>query len=108
MRDGLYRVHFKTHRGEGSGVVALLDGKLRGGDGGLYYVGNLTSSDGQLRAEITTGKHTQIPGVVSVFGADAVDLVLEGESGDTSANVTGHTKEAPGDTFQASLTRIAD
>ncbi len=107
VKDGLYKVHFKTPLGEGFGVAALLNGKVRGGDGGIYYLGSYATNGDEFTAEITTNRYANIPGG-SVFGVDKVNLTLRGKSNGLSAQVVGQAKEAPGVTFQASLAWIAD
>ena len=68
MREGLYRVQFHTQLGTGAGVVFLQAGKLRGGDSRNFYVRTYAQSGNHVTAEVTTDKHTEIPGLASVFG----------------------------------------
>lgn len=108
MRDGLYKVHFKTPMGEGGGVVYTAGGKLWGGDAGLYYVGSYTEAGDKLTASVNTNRHTQWPGLASVFGVDRVTIALNGTvSGDT-VTCTGTAAQAPGVQFGCVLTRISD
>jgi hypothetical protein len=39
LRNGSYSAWFRTPQGEGTGIVALSDGKLTGGDTVLAYTG---------------------------------------------------------------------
>lgn len=108
MRDGLYKVLFQTPLGAGAGVVHLQAGKIRGGDAALYYVGSYQSDGEKFSADVVTDRHTQMPGIVSVFGKDKVHIRLTGKvSGDT-VTVQGSAAEAPGVGFQATLARISD
>lgn len=108
MRDGLYKVAFQTQLGAGAGVVVLQGGKLRGGDSRLYYTGSYTETGDQLTAQVVTELHTNAPGSGSVFGRDHANISLRGTTKGDSAQVTGTAAEAPGVSFQAVLTRIAD
>jgi hypothetical protein len=40
LYNGLYKVTLQTAAGTEYGVAYLLDGRLRGGDSGMAYVGN--------------------------------------------------------------------
>jgi len=107
MRDGLYRVHFETPSGKGAGVVYIQGGKLWGGDSGLYYVGNYIETGTQLTATVKTNRHSQFPGVISVFGRDQVTIKLVGTVKGDTVTCTGTAAEAPGVTFKAVLSRIS-
>jgi hypothetical protein len=106
LDSGLYGVKFKTQRGEGSGVLVLADGKLRGGDTSLAYTGTYTQSGDDFTATVKTSRHAL--GLPSVFGVDAVDITLKGKSTGTAATCTGTAAQAPQITFQAALNRISD
>lgn len=106
MRDGLYKVEFRTPRGAGAGVVHLVGGKLWGGDSGIYYLGTYSLDGGNFTAEVKTGRHSQ--NLASVFGVDAVRIHLQGQSAGDSAVLQGTSPDAPGISFQAELARIAD
>lgn len=106
MRDGLYKVAFQTPLGAGAGVVVLQDGKLRGGDSSMYYVGSYSETGSQFSAEVASSRHTQ--GLPSVFGKDNVRISLKGTSQSDSAQMTGTSPDAPGVRLQATLTRLGD
>ncbi len=108
MIDGLYKVHFKTPLGYGSGVVHLLDGRVRGGDAGLYYTGTYEVSGDSFGATVLTARHTPTPGLGSVFGVDSASIELTGTILPGVLTTKGTAAIAPGVTFDAVLTRIAD
>ncbi|MBX3476688.1 MAG: hypothetical protein KF910_03720 [Brevundimonas sp.] len=108
MQNGLYGVHFITPLGVGAGVVVLRDGKVQGGDAGIYYDGTYSIEGDKFSANLRTDRHTPIPGVVSVFGVDKVDIILKGQFVGTVATVEGTSPQAPGLTFQATLKKLAD
>ena len=108
MRDGLYRVAFKTQLGEGTGVAYLHGGKLHGGDTGQFYVGDYQAEGGQFRANVISMRHSQYPGMRSVFGIDTAHITLVGTFQGDNGHFEGTAREAPGVSFTASLHRIAD
>jgi hypothetical protein len=108
LRDGLYKVQFQTQIGSGAGVVHLLGGRMWGGDAGLFYTGTYRQSGDEFSGEVTTGRHTQTPGFASVFGRDNVHVKVRGRPNGDTVTLSGTSPEAPGVTFQAILTRIAD
>lgn len=107
MKEGLYKVQFQTGLGAGYGVVYAKDGKLYGGDSGLYYIGSYTESAGNLEAKVSTNRHAP-NGIVpmSVFGVDKVDITLTGRVAGDTISTTGTAAQAPGIRFQAILTFI--
>ena len=106
ISDGLYKVAFLTPLGNGAGVVHLLGGKMWGGDAALYYIGTYTETGDQLSASVTTNRHTD--GYGSVFGVDRVHISLRGKVTGNTATMDGSAIEAPGISFKAYLSRIAD
>lgn len=108
MRDGLYRVAFKTQLGEGYGVAHLHGGKVHGGDSLQYYVGDYTATGTQFEAKVASKRHSQFPGAQSVFGVDTAHITLKGNFQGDVGHFEGTAKEAPGVAFTASLQRISD
>ncbi|MHB8382989.1 MAG: hypothetical protein ACYDC3_11720 [Candidatus Binataceae bacterium] len=108
MKDGLYRVHFETQLGAGSGVVVLQAGKLRGGDSRTFYVGTYSENGSQFAAQVVTDKHSDTSGIFSVFGVDRAHITLTGTTSGDSTKMSGTATERPGIRFGATLTRISD
>lgn len=108
MRNGLYKVEFQTPLGAGAGVVVLRDGKIRGGDSAMFYVGDVSENGSDLTAEVEGKLHTDIPGMRSVFGVNHTHIKLKGKGSGNAATFTGTAKEAPSVSFQARLTKISD
>ncbi|SDN85104.1 T3SS negative regulator,GrlR [Ensifer sp. YR511] len=108
MRNGLYRVHFQTPLGSGAGVVHAIDGKMWGGDAGLYYVGSYTTVGDRLTAVVTTDRHTAHNGVTSVFGVDKATINLDGRVSGDNISAKGTSPQAPGINFTAELSRVSD
>ena len=78
IRDGLYKIEFNTALGKGAGVVFLDRGRVRGGDGGMFYTGSYAGDGDNFIANVATDRHTVVPGIVSVFGIDRVHITLRG------------------------------
>lgn len=108
MQEGLYKVVFETQRGAGAGCVVLADGRIRGGDAGMYYVGTYELSGSEIRSNLTVDRHTNFPGMVSVFGVDKVQVLLVGKVEGHTIEAQGSAPQAPGLTFRARLTLIAE
>ena len=108
MDNGLYKVRFETPRGAGTGVVALVDGHVRGGDSSMFYYGTYTLQDGVFTADVVTNVHTIAPHKPSIFGRDIVHLHLEGAFLHDFAQIKGHPREAPEIELKATLTRLSD
>lgn len=106
MKEGLYKVEFRTQLGFGFGVVVLQSGQLLGGDAGLYYFGTYQEDGDKLTANVKTNRHSRPPGVQSVFGKDAVTIEIKGRIHGDNITATGTAQEAPGVTFDANLTRL--
>lgn len=88
----------------GAGVVFAQDGKMYGGDSGIYYLGAYRAANGQMQAQVHINRHTYDPNIVSVFGKDQVTIDIVG-SYDNQNNVkcTGTSAQAPGVPFTAEL-----
>jgi hypothetical protein len=67
MRNGIYRVEFRSGRRIGlSGLVVLKDGTVNGGDDGFVYRGTYNVEGQKVTAQIGISKHN--PGAQSIFG----------------------------------------
>lgn len=105
---GLYAIRFQTPGGAGAGVAYLENGKLRGGDSMMAYVGSYNETSGTLTADVLAYKHTNVSGMVSVFGVDKVDIHLQGTVSGGNANLTGTAPQAQGVVLQVSMERLHD
>lgn len=95
MIDGLYAVHFKSSNDEGTGVVAIANGSINGGDSGYYYQGTLDQNDQGLSTRLTVTKFN--PLAESVFGPlDSFTLELSGPSSERGFELSGHLVEHSG------------
>lgn len=108
MKNGLYKVHFQTPLGQGTGVVVVNNGRLSGGDSLMYYSGTYEESGNKFNANVLSAKHSTIPGMQSVFGKDRVNIKLSGSSTESSAVCKGSSPDAPGISFSAELSRLCD
>jgi hypothetical protein len=109
IENGTYFVRFKTPMGEGGGVFTLQNGKLRGGDGAMIYVGSYNEpAAGTIDADVRVTTHTNWPGQTSVFGPPEVDIKLQGSIAGGSGTVKGSSPQAPGVPFTAHIQRYCD
>ena len=73
LGNGLYALDAEmfdgTRGGGNAGVLVLLDGTMRGGDGSFGYVGAYTSADGRWKGEAIVREHTPTTGNRRLFGA---------------------------------------
>ncbi len=108
FENGLYAIRFSTPLGAGAGVAYLQDGKLRGGDSMMAYVGSYNEVGGQLQADVRAYKHTNVPGMGSVFGTDNVDIHLSGTVSGGIADLTGSAPQAAGVQLLVKMERLHD
>ena len=110
IENGTYFVRFKTPLGQGGGVFTLQNGKLRGGDGAMIYVGTYNEpTPGVIDADVRVTTHTEWgPDHASVFGVPAVDIKLKGNIVGGSGTVNGSSPQAPGLAFTAAIERYCD
>jgi len=101
LRDGKYAAWFRTPRGQGTGVVDLVEGRISGSDSFFTYGGSYRVEERQFSAILTVNRHADGP--PSVFGLDQVEVELSGVCNGLVANCSGRAKEAPDVSFEATL-----
>ncbi|WP_019961292.1 GrlR family regulatory protein [Woodsholea maritima] len=107
MDNGLYIADFKTPLDQSSGVIMIQDGKVYGGDSGMYYFGSVEDNGKKIIAQITVKQHNPVS--QSVFGdIEEFDLTLEGKSGSDPVIFNGRATRAPSLRFEATLTKAVD
>ncbi len=106
MKNGLYKVSFQTQLGQGAGIVVISNGEIKGGDSSMYYVGTFQETDNKITASLRVGKHSDCPGLRSVFGTNDVNAKLQGPSTSNSAMIQGYAAEAPTVLLKAQLNLI--
>jgi hypothetical protein len=105
---GFYKVSFSTPLGNGAGVAFLRDGKIWGGDSMMFYTGTFEESGEAISGHVKTGRHTQVPGMVSVFGAPSVDISLRGTVTENEISFRGNSPQAPSFTATFQLSKLSD
>ncbi|MBA2402359.1 MAG: hypothetical protein H0V72_27435 [Bradyrhizobium sp.] len=100
-RDGRYAVWFRTPRGEGTGIVDLVNGTISGCDSFLTYSGSYEVDDDRFTAALTTTRHSAGP--PTLFGIDEVELELAGQFKGKMASCSGAARQAPNLLFEATL-----
>jgi hypothetical protein len=101
IKEGTYSAWFKTPRGQGTGIVQLAAGNVRGGDGVLSYSGSYEARGDRFTAIIRTKRHA--PGQPSLFGPDELTLSLECCCRTIPFTCSGRAEEAPDVPFEAFL-----
>lgn len=95
MDNGLYAVHFRAAGDEGTGVVAITDGSVNGGDRSHYYQGRLEQNGQETWATLTVSQYN--PAYDSIFGtAGNFEVEVSGPSNDKGFELTGNIKGSPG------------
>jgi T3SS negative regulator,GrlR len=75
--QGFWVVQYEGVRGEGGGVMTILNDRLYGGDSGFIYLGSYTLTDGRFSARVTVRNF--LPGVPNDLGIQGdFDLEIEG------------------------------
>lgn len=109
LPNGLYKIAFETASGAEYGVAYLQDGKLRGGDSGMAYVGSYELDGSMLTAELSVSQHRHVPGAVSALGFNNVQVHLCGLVDETNVvRLTGTSPVSKSIRFGARLSLLAD
>jgi hypothetical protein len=108
LQAGLYKVQFHTVHGIGSGVIYVIDGKLRGGNSAFAFVGSYSGQGDLIQVKITTERHNDDPAFKPLFGTDRITLTLKGKDSGSMVDFEGTALQLPGVVFRATMTRIAD
>jgi len=101
LRDGKYAAWFRTPRGQGTGVVDLIEGRIVGSDSFFTYGGSYQVDQQRFTAILTVKRHAE--GNQSVFGPDEVEVNVSGECNGMVATCWGTAREAPDVKFEATL-----
>lgn len=101
LKDGKYAAWFRTSRGQGTGIVHLVDGRISGCDSFFTYGGSYQIEDNRFTAVLTIHRHTEGP--PSVFGLDEVEVSLTGMCSGAMATCSGTAASAPDAPFDATL-----
>jgi hypothetical protein len=92
--NGLYSIHIRMLDGidgGNTGVMMLIDGRIRGGDAYFDYIGAYTAANGRWKGEIINREHTPpSPGERPLFGGHEVGIGFSGtyDSEDAQAEAT--------------------
>jgi hypothetical protein len=108
LQAGLYKVQFHTVHGTGSGVIYVIDGKLRGGNSAFAFVGSYSVQGDSIQVRIVTERHNDDPSFKPLFGTDRITLTLKGRDSGNMIDFEGTALQLPGVTFKSTMTRISD
>ena len=101
LRDGKYAAWFRTPRGQGTGLVELIEGRISGRDSFFTYGGSYQVDQQRFTAVLTVKRHAA--GNPSVFGPDEVEVDLTGLCSGAMATCSGTAREAPEVRFECTL-----
>ena len=108
MQAGLYKLEFHTVHGTGSGVIYVIDGKLRGGNSAFAFVGSYSGQGDAIQVKIATERHNDDPSFKPLFGTDRITLTLKGKDSGSMIDFEGTALQLPGVVFRSTMTRICD
>jgi hypothetical protein len=108
MREGLYAIRFRTAHGQGSGVIVLEGGRMRGGDSRMAYSGRYTFSGDMFSADLAVTTHTDVPTMRSLFGLDAFALALHGNFAKDPPELIAVSPDVAGIELRATLIKLPD
>lgn len=107
--DGLWTAEFGSSAGMfGGGVAVFQDGKIMGGDGGYFYLGNFTLTGNAFKATIRVAPF--IEGYESAFRTIGKNFTLELSGSmldEGNAIAQGHPREMPNLSLGLKLTKRA-
>ncbi|WP_052075684.1 GrlR family regulatory protein [Sphingomonas taxi] len=78
LLNGLYKLGLETRSGAEHGVAYLHDGRLRGGDSGIAYLGIYRQDEQEFSADLSLIQHRHVPGAVHAFRLNDVRVELNG------------------------------
>ena len=107
MHDGLYIAEFHGPHGSGTGTASLVNGRIRGGDGAMYYSGHYAWEGEDFSATVNVNKYAG-GAEVSIFGLDSFTLTISGAGKGDIAEFVACTPAAPRLKMHGSLKRVAD
>ena len=91
LANGLYALDAEMFDGVAgggnAGVLVLLDGMMRGGDGSFGYVGSYTSGDGRWKGEAVVREHSPTHGNRLLFGGREVGIGYSGTYNDAGGQL---------------------
>lgn len=108
MEEGLYGIRFTTGELQGSGVLLLEGGRLRGGDSRMYYVGRYSVNGTMFSADLHVRKHTEMPRLKTLFDTDAFSLSMHGNFGKEPAELIAVAPSRPGIELRATLFKLEE
>jgi hypothetical protein len=108
LQPGLYKVQFHTVHGTGSGVIYVIDGKLRRGNSAFAFVGSYSGQGDSIQVRIATERHNDDRQFKPLFGTDRITLTLRGKDEGHIIDFEGTALQLPGVAFKATMTRICD
>jgi hypothetical protein len=108
LREGLYKVEFRTVHGSGRGVIYAHGGKMLGGNSAFAFTGSYDDTGDEISAVVSTQRHNDDPNFQPLFGTDRITLTLKGKQQGEQVHFEGGTAQLPGVAFSCVMIPIAD
>ncbi len=109
MVDAFWTVAFESNFGlSGTGVAVFQNGKVFGGDAAMTYLGNYTTADGQIFAEVKVDKYATAPSTMSVVGLDHFTLKAGGLASERNLVLSGYVAGDPNRKISITASRCAE
>jgi hypothetical protein len=105
MRDGIYRVDFRSGRPEGKGIAMLRAGLFKGLDQDHGYTGNLEAAEGRVSGYITFRDYSEQTQESFCIRAETVQF--KGIENPGGFEISGPSEAEP-KTYKILATWIAD
>ena len=106
--NGLYKIAFRSAHGTDYGVAYMLDGRLRGGDSEMAYVGSYEMDGDLLTVQLSVTQHRAAAGIGNVFGYQNIQVEMAGIVDNGRLSLRGSSREVPSVRFEARLSHLAD
>lgn len=109
LPNGLYQIAFRSAQGTDYGVAYMQDGRLRGGDSGMAYVGSYEQDGDLLTVRLSVTQHRAIAGGIgNILGYPNIHIEMAGIIEEGRLNLRGTSQEVPSVRFEARLSHLAD
>ena len=107
--EALWSVEFRSNLGNlGGGVVMFKTGRVLGGDGSFYFLGDFSVRDGTVSGKVGITQYNRLS--PSVFGGNCprFDLTFAGRIGDKKMRLYGHLADDPSMRITVNCVRRAE
>lgn len=104
MLNGLFKLWFKSAKGDGGSVCVFKDGRIAGGGTLMWYTGHYDQKAMNFWGEVRVKRHAQY--AAPLFGLDEFALMFEGLAYGQYAQFTARVRGHPELQMEGTLTRL--